>query len=55
MGGKEEHWLRRDDELAQSVMNCGDMMAIADGANQLIRFDHTTELDTLLLIPRRRR
>lgn len=30
------------------MMNCGDMMAIAARANQLIRFDHATELYTLV-------
>lgn len=37
----------RDDELAQSVMNCSDAMVIADHANQLIRFLRSIELDTL--------
>lgn len=44
---KDEHFLWRDDELALSVMNCGDVMVIADLVNQLIRSRRSIELDTL--------
>lgn len=49
VGGKEKnkHFLWGDDELAQSVMNCGEVMVIADHVNQLIRFLRSIELDTL--------
>lgn len=46
VGGKDQCFLWRDNELTRWVMNCGDMMEVAGHANQLIRFCCSTEVCT---------